>query len=443
MKLKSVTVGGFKNLQRTKIEMQGIAAVVSTNNYGKSNLLEAIDFGVKFLSANERDRESMMRYVRGIPVNTVLAGEDYYFEICFENETEDDYRFVRYSYSFSWYRDDGKGQRITDEKIEARSNESVKYTSYLKRDEGKYRKDKNTNAFRNIVLNDRQLALDVLSLIVDIPLFPVIDAIRHIDYRVCSSLDLRDRFQPVPIEYIGDKDNNELIAFDDRDVPRAIYRLKQLAPENYDLFVEAVTTLFPEFSEISVEPYSISSNSASLVSMRVAAGDSDSKTEEPENIPFRIRDEIYRVFIKSKNINQPVEINRMSTGTKRIFWLLANVFIASSRGMSLIGVEELETSIHPKLLKNLLEFLDEVLEDTSMIISSHSPFLIQYIKPERLYVGVPDDKGTALFKRIKGTKIRQFISLARDNGMSTGEYLFELLSGDTESRELLHFYLEE
>ena len=443
MKLKSVTVGGFKNLQRTKIEMQGIAAVVSTNNYGKSNLLEAIDFGVKFLSANERDRESMMRYVRGIPVNTVLAGEDYYFEICFENETEDDYRFVRYSYSFSWYRDDGKGQRITDEKIEARSNESVKYTSYLKRDEGKYRKDKNTNAFRNIVLNDRQLALDVLSLIVDIPLFPVIDAIRHIDYRVCSSLDLRDRFQPVPIEYIGDKDNNELIAFDDRDVPRAIYRLKQLAPENYDLFVEAVTTLFPEFSEISVEPYSISSNSASLVSMRVAAGDSDSKTEEPENIPFRIRDEIYRVFIKSKNINQPVDITRMSTGTKRIFWLLANVFIASSRGMSLIGVEELETSIHPKLLKKLLEFLDEVLEDTSMIISSHSPFLIHYIKPERLYIGVPDDKGTALFKRIKSTKIRQFISLARDNGMSAGEYLFELLSGDTESRELLHFYLEE
>ena len=111
--------------------------------------------------------------------------------------------------------------------------------------------------------------------------------------------------------------------------------------------------------------------------------------------------------------------------------------------MSLIGVEELETSIHPKLLKNLLEFLDEVLEDTSMIISSHSPFLIQYIKPERLYVGVPDDKGVACFKRIKGTKIRQFINLSRDNGMSVGEYMFELLSGDTESRELLQFYTEE
>lgn len=443
MKLKSITVGGFKNLQRSKIEMNNIIAIVSANNYGKSNLLEAIDFGIKFLTANEKDRRSMMRYVRGIPINTSLAGEDFYFEVCFENQEDTDFRFVRYSYSFAWYRDDGKGQRITDEKIEARPNESVKYTSYLKREEGKYRKDKNTNAFRNILFNDSQLAVDVLSLIVDIPLFPVIDAIRHIDYRVCSSLDLRDRFQPFPIEYIGVEDGNDLIAFDDRDVPRAIYHLKQLDPDNYDLFVEAVTTLFPEFSEISVEPYSISSNSASLIPVRITAKDSDSKTEETENIPFRIRDEIYRVFIKSRNINQPVDITRMSTGTKRIFWLLANVFIASSRGMSLIGVEELETSIHPKLLKNLLEFLDEVLEDTSMIISSHSPFLIQYIKPERLYVGVPDDKGTALFKRIKGTKIRQFISLARDNGMSAGEYLFELLSGDTESKELLRFYMEE
>ena len=110
--------------------------------------------------------------------------------------------------------------------------------------------------------------------------------------------------------------------------------------------------------------------------------------------------------------------------------------------MSFVGIEELETSIHPKLLKNLLEFLDEVLDDTSLIISSHSPFLIQYIKPEKIYIGVPSHDGTAVFKKIKGVRIKQLLNLARDHNMSLGEYVFELLSGDSDDEDILSFYLE-
>ena len=278
----------------------------------------------------------------------------------------------------------------------------------------------------------------------EISILPLIKSIKGLDYRVCSSLDLKDRFQPMPIEYITDDSDNDMIAFDDRDVPRAIYKLKQLAPEKYDLFLEAVYTLFPEFSDISVEPYSLNADTVrSELSVILKPNESDADSDiGVEKIPFKIKDEIYRVFVKSKHINQPVDIAKMSTGTKRIFWLLANVFIASSRKMSFIGVEEVETSIHPKLLKNLLEFLDEVLDDTSMIISSHSPFLVQYIKPEKLFVGVPNSDGTASFRKIKGSKTRQFINLSRDNGMSFGEYIFELLSGDSDSADILSFYLE-
>lgn len=443
MILKSITVGGFKNLQHSKIELQSIVAIISANNYGKSNLLEAIDFGIKFISSSEKDRKSMMRYVKGIPVNKSLANDDFFFEVEFENKLDDEYKFVKYCYSFSWFRDDGQGQKITDERIEARPNESVKYSSFLKRKEGKYRKEKNTISFRNITLNDSQLAIDLLSLIDDIAILPIVQAIKSLDFKVCSSLDLGDRFQPIPIEYINDDDDNNLIAFDDRDVPRAIFKLKQLAPEKYNLFLEAVHTLFPEFSDISVEPFSVNPDTKSNLSMIFATDNNGNQSEdENEKIPFRIKDEIYRVFVKNKYNNQPIDIVRMSTGTKRIFWLLVNVFIASSRKMSFIGVEELETSIHPKLLKNLLEFLNEVLDDTSMIISSHSPFLVQYLKPNCLFIGIPTDDGTAIFKRVKNNKIKQFISLSRDNGMSLGEYIFELLSGDSDSTNILSFYLE-
>src|SRR5699024_9502408 len=131
-----------------------------------------------------------------------------------------------------------------------------------------------------------------------------------------------------------------------------------------------------------------------------------------------IKDELYRLLIDSKYLNQPINMAMMSTGTKRVFWLLANVFIASAKGMSFIGVEELETSIHPKLLKNLLEILDETLMDTALIISSYSPFLVQYIKPEKIYVGVPASDGTAQFRKVQANRVKNLIHAARSMGMS-------------------------
>lgn len=444
MRLKSITIGGFKNLKKSKIELQNIISIISPNNYGKSNLLEAIDFGVDFISASEKDRKNMMKWEKGIPINRVLANNDYFFEIEFVNDEENEYKYAKYGYSFSWYRDDGTGQAITDEWIEARPNESVKYTSFLKRTEGKYRKEKDTNSFRKIKLDNCQLSIDILAILDELPINPLIRVIKRIDFKVCSSLDLGNRFQPNPIDYIQDDAENELVSFDDIDVPRAIYRLSQTDSEKYNLFLEAVYTLFPEFSDISVQPYSIKTKEPTQISMVVSSENAvDKEKSEIQTIPFRIKNEIYRVFITNRFLNQPIDITKMSTGTKRIFWLLANVFIASSRKMSFIGVEELETSIHPKLLKNLLEFLDEVLEETSLIISSHSPFLVQYIKPSRIFVGCPNDDGTAIFKRIKTNRIKQMVNLAREHGMSFGEYIFELLSGDLDSKSVLSFFLEE
>lgn len=120
----------------------------------------------------------------------------------------------------------------------------------------------------------------------------------------------------------------------------------------------------------------------------------------------------------------------MSAGTKRIIWLLANVFIAGCTDVQCIGIEELEGSIHPKLMKRMLEVLSEALENTCIIISSHSPYLIQYLKTPFIYIGRPDREGVAGFSRIRSSKEKQVVSNARGYGLSVGEYLFELMSGD-------------
>ncbi len=443
MKIKKVSVSGFKNLKRTELALDSIVAIVSPNNYGKSNLLEAIDFGVDFLYANSKDRKNMMQWVRGIPINKSMDDE-FFFEVEFEDPNLGEYRFVKYGYKFTWFRDDGSGQRITDEWIETRANESIRYTSFLKRPEGKYRKSKGTASFRKILLDDSQLAIDVLMAFDDIEIHPVIDSIRKTNYYICSSLDLGNRFHPFLIEY-ADQSSDGTISFDDSDVPRELYQLQQLFPEQFDLFTEAALNLFPEFTDISVRSYDIKTEDP-RINMVVKKGNPEGlpvSAEPEEMIPFRLRDKIYRLYITSKYLNQPINMSMMSTGTKRIFWLLTNVFVASAKGVGFVGVEELETSIHPRLLKSLLENLEEVLDNTSLIVSSHSPFLVQYVKPEKIYVGVPNDAGIAQFKRVQSGQVKALVNSARNLGMSVGEYLFELMTGDEDASKMLSFYLED
>ena len=68
--------------------------------------------------------------------------------------------------------------------------------------------------------------------------------------------------------------------------------------------------------------------------------------------------------------------------------------------------------------------------------------LVQYIKPEKIYVGIPNNSGVAEFRRIQKNKVKLLISNARALDLSVDEYLFELLSGDSDSYDILESYLE-
>ena len=92
MRINQITVSGFKNIRRTKLELDGICAVVSPNTYGKSDLIEAIDFGFDFIHAPRNVRRTMMSWVKGIPLCTIMENDEYFFEIEFEDEALGQYR---------------------------------------------------------------------------------------------------------------------------------------------------------------------------------------------------------------------------------------------------------------------------------------------------------------------------------------------------------------
>lgn len=441
MILKSISVGGFKNLHYMSINTSSsnVISIISPNNYGKSNLLEAIRFAIDYIAAGPKQRSTMMAWKNGIPLTPGLANEPFRFEIELENPQLKEYRYIRYGFSFLWYRDDSTGQRIIDEHLDMRANESVKYAAFLKRTQNKYRKGKSTNAFRSMTFSDNVLAIDILSSIEDIEYSGVLSTIHQFKYRVCETLDVDSQFQFSPLS-VADEDDKS-IRFDDEDVPRALYKLKTLYPDKYLMFEDAIHSLFPEFTQINVQAHELSPDYKEV--HFVFAGDKDSLEQQNlDNVPFHLKDTVYRVMITSKNLNQPVSMSAMSTGTKRIFWLLTNIFVASCTEVGCIGIEELETSIHPKMLKNLLEIVSETLDDTRIIISSHSPYLVQYLKPFQIFVGATLENGAAQFLRIRETRLKKLLSAARSYDLSVGEYLFELMSGGNSQLSTLQNYLE-
>lgn len=440
MILKSLTVSGFKNVKSTCLDFTSkTLAVVSPNNYGKSNLLEALTFATDFISAGTKQRTMMMSWIDGIPIVKGLDSSPFQFDMEFELPNQEEYRFVHYGFTFLWYRDDKTGQKIIDERLEMRPTESVRYSAYLKRSSNQYRKGKSTNAFRNLMLDSNTLAIDVLPSIKDLEYGPIIQAVREFEYRVCDTLDVKERFQPTPIRLADDDDKHS--RFDDEDIPRALHQLKELYPNQYYEFEDAVYSLFPDFSSIDIQAHELNLTENKNVRV-IYSDDPDAQAEDLPPVPFHLKDKVYRVVIRSDALNQPVSLASMSTGTKRIFWLLTNIFIASCNNVSCIGIEELETSIHPKMLKDLLNIISEALEDTCLIISSHSPYLVQYLKPGQLYVGGMEELGVAQFYRIAATKEKKLLTAARAYGLSVGEYLFELMSGESDSFKTLRNYLE-
>ncbi len=443
MKIKRITIGNFKNLAETSLDLTSMIALVSPNNYGKSNLLEAIRFAFNFISASAKERNNMMHWGRAIPLSSSLAGMDFIFSVEIDAPELEEYRFIRYGFNFSWYNDQNTGAVITDEFIEMRHTESVRYTAYLKRDKGLYRAGKSKSGFRKIALLSDVLAIDVLSSFTDIEISQVVHCIKNLGYRMCNTLELDGSFNPSLIEFESDAKSS--LAFDDNDIPRALSVLSKEKPEQFDLFIETIYDLFPEFSHIELNSYTLKGKAPTIKAFLVSTleeTNEKNKEEITDKLPYHIKDEIYRLIIHSKYLNQPISMEHMSTGTKRIFWLIANAIFGGCYDANLLGVDEIETSIHPKMIRALLEALCDILQNTSMIITSHSPYLIQYLKPEAIYVGLPNDEGVATFRKINPSKIKSLISITRDLETSIGEYLFELMSGDEDSALILSAYLE-
>lgn len=193
-----VKTGGFTNIEEVNLSLSDITALIAPNNYGKSNILESIEFGLDFIGASARGKNSRMNYRPSIPINKHLEDLPFSFEIEGTLDwKEEKYKYL-YAYSFIWVKtqEEDKGARITKEYLKLKGGEDTKYKSYINRDEkgSFYLASQTGRCSKELPLANDQLAINKLENFDDLFYIDVIRTLKSTEAACVNTLDNPDQY---------------------------------------------------------------------------------------------------------------------------------------------------------------------------------------------------------------------------------------------------------
>ena len=423
MKIQAVLIDGFKNLSNVKISFDNITALVALNNFGKSNVLSGIDFGIDFIKASIEDKKDMMSNSNLIPINCNMIGRNYRYEMVVSTSVSNVEYIIQYGYEFEWKDNEDIEPKIVSEVLRIKSNEKgQKFTQLINRtaDKALYKSSETGRCSSKIKVEETELVANKLRAYDELYYAEIITKLNGMKIYMENNLDAKSFYRPDPIIRKGFED--EMINADN--LPRVIYNLKKQRPDKFELLKNVYSQLFPDIEDVIVKNFQLKA---------------DAENQLPEDAPFVFTDIVYVLFVKEKNLANPVNFSMMSDGAKRVFMILTKIIVSSVSNISLIAIEEPENSIHPGLFQAYIQIISQLLDDCKVIITSHSPYIISYLNLLWIHVGMNRKAGVAEFFTFRKSGQKQLENDAVGFNMSMGDYLFSMLA-DSESN--ISDYLE-
>lgn len=114
------------------------------------------------------------------------------------------------------------------------------------------------------------------------------------------------------------------------------------------------------------------------------------------------------------------DISSFSDGTLVVTAILVMLLSPERKG-PLICIEEPENCLHPRALKTLMSFIKQTSKGMQVLISTHSPYLLNFISPEDIIVVSPNKNGETHFAKIEN--IKEIKRRLRRNYLSFGDLL--------------------
>lgn len=417
------TIKGFRNIKDIDLQLGKITSLLALNNYGKSNVIKAIKFGIDFITRSY-ERDDMICWISGVPFNKGISKKVFEFEMEFSFQNQK----VIYGYSFGWSNKKGSG-KVKTEYLRIKEEDSQKYTQYIDRNlsDALYKASKTAACSKKTAIGDRELVINKLLAFDSLFYLNLVKAINDTKIYVEQHFDTSKNYKVSPFTV---KDDSISGLLKEGNIPRILYVLKKNYPKKYEFIINTYKELFPSIENIEVDFSELAPNERF-------------QGEISEQASIKAADTLYYIFVKDRNIKGVLPIEFMSEGAKKILLIFTYLTLAGMSDCSFVMIEEPENSVHPQLLQRYLIALDGFLEHSKLLITSHSPYLMNYLDPTNLYVGLPNNEGLAHFHKIKDTAAKRLMKNADEMDILTGEYLFDLMTGTEEDIEELKSYVEK
>jgi predicted ATPase len=124
--------------------------------------------------------------------------------------------------------------------------------------------------------------------------------------------------------------------------------------------------------------------------------------------------------IKDAPFSHPILAKFASDGTLKLLAYLTVLYDPSPP--QLVGIEEPENHLHPRLLPHIAEECRAASANTQLMVTTHSPFFVDSLKPEELWVLYRDQKG---FTQAKRTADMQGVKQFMEHGALLGSLWME------------------
>ena len=409
MVIDSFDIKGIANIEHIRIDVGEMNALIAPNGYGKSNVLSAISFGLDFLNASAEGRQHMLSN-RFAPINEAMVHNNFRFEINGRLSTDEPAQLFLYGFECEWATDDNEGH-IVSEWLKVKFANEQRYRQLVNRTSKETclvvpsPKGRCNKPFE---VSHLQLALPVIA---NGALFYA-DTAKRICSITVPNLETLDN----PESYFSMDGSAGVPLLGGRTLSEYIFFLKKTDESNYGILTDGIKQLIPRIAEFEPDEITLSDG----------------------------RSRVYDIRVREEFNTIPTSIRLLSSGSKRMIFLFTLCIAAKKQNIPMIMMEEPENSVHPRMMENLLLTLQNYASDTKILLTSHSPYLMRYLRPDQMYFGLPKNDGLAHFAQINPSKLKYLYKYAGDMELTIGEFMFDFMldmEGDNEKIE--QFFIQQ
>lgn len=411
-KIKRVCVDGYKNLVDCEIELHDFNVLVGPNNSGKSNFLEIFTFVNALLFGSEDHKKNIFENAatpRGHSSTCHIDGhkcKPISVSFLFEHTENNICREIEYSLSIECadpFIGIGAKQKdigFVSEHLTAKDKTKTgKPVTLFNRDRDNL-KAKRDGRFSNHKIDRMRSAIVAINV-----LFPDNQGL--------------DPLFPLAMKVLHELFATRVVFISPNEVRKNLNQGKGIA---YDPSRATSLDILPAIAEIKKDQALYSQFENVLCQVLDIEAASFASIPYPEEVRKSLKEapEVFHMFLLKMAGQPPSDIRNFSDGTLMVVAILM-LLLSPEKNCPLICIEEPENCLHPKALKTLLAYLKQKTTDFQILLTTHSPFLINQVSPEDVTVARVQDDGSTHFERI--SNIKELHRKLRKNFFSFGDML--------------------